>query len=93
MLTPADPTKLLRSFEVDRLLKLVTLEAKRLHGGHSTIFAFTTEYKVAFGSPDIYPGGTAYAQVQAMPQFPTLKEALVHVLLADKWSMPAAADN
>ena len=30
MLTKEEHAKLLRSFEVDRLLKLVTLEAKRL---------------------------------------------------------------
>jgi len=86
MLTPEDHTKLLRSFEVDRLLKLVTLEAKRLHGGHLTIFAFTTEWKVAFGTPQVYPlhEGTAYYQLRAMPGWPTLKEALIAALVAGK---------
>ena len=79
--------------DVATLLALLTTRARQHHDGHYTILVFTTGYKVAFGTPDIYPGGTAYAQVQAMPQFPTLKEALVHALLADKWSMPAAADN
>ena len=86
MLTPEEHTKLLRSFEVDRLLKLVTLEAKRLHHGHYAIFAFTTGYKVAFGTPQIYPfhGGDAYAQLQAMQGFPTLKEALIAALVTGK---------
>jgi hypothetical protein len=65
---------------------LVTLEAKRLHDGHYTIFAFTTEYKVAFGTPTLYPGadGAAYAQITEMQGFPTLKEALIAALVAGK---------
>ena len=86
MLSPEEHTKLLRSFEVDRLLKLVTLEAKRLHDGHYTIFSFTTGFKVAFGTPNIYPTctGEAYAQLHHMPGFPTLKEALIAALVAGK---------
>jgi hypothetical protein len=86
MLTPEEHAKLLRSFEVDRLLKLVTLEAKRLHNGHYTILAFTTGYKVAFGTPNIYPlnDGQAFYQVQHMPGFPTLKEALIAALVTGK---------
>jgi hypothetical protein len=86
MLTSEEHTKLLRSFEVDRLLKLVTLEAKRLHDGHYTIFAFTTGYKVAFGTPQISPfhDADAWYQLKAMPSFPTLKEALIAALVAGK---------
>lgn len=65
------------------LLALLTVWARQHHGGHYTIFAFTTGYKVALGTPNLYPGGTAYAQVSAMPPFPTLKRALVHALLSD----------
>jgi hypothetical protein len=92
-MTSAFVRTLAGGYDVQALLALVTTWARQYHDGHCTILAFTTGYKVTFGTPDISPGGTAYAQVQAMPQFPTLKEALVHVLLADKWSMPAAADN
>ena len=99
MLTPAEHTKLLRAFEVDRLIKLVTLEAKRLHDGHFTIFAFTTHYKVAFGTPDFDMDTLAHAQLQKMPGFTTLKEALIAALVAGKefddyfhhhpwWSLP-----
>ena len=86
MLTPEEHTKLLRSFEVDRLLKLVTVEAKRLHDGHFAVFSFTTGYKVAFGTPQLYPGngGTAYFQLHALPGFPTLKEALIAALVTGK---------
>jgi hypothetical protein len=86
MLTQEEHAQLLRGFEVDRLLKLVTIEAKRLHDGHFTILAFTTCYKVAFGTPNIYPlnEGMAYAQVTTMPSAPTLKEALIAALVAGK---------
>jgi hypothetical protein len=84
--TKEEHAHLLRGFEVDRLLKLVTLEAKRLHDGHFTIFGFTTNYKVAFGTPNLYPGagGSAYAQLGEMPGFPTLKEALIAALVVGK---------
>jgi hypothetical protein len=87
MLTPEEHTQLLRSFEVEHLLTLVSVEAKRFHGGHYTIFAFRTEYKVAFGTPGLYPdrsGGAAHAQVQEMPEYPTLKEALIAALVSGK---------
>ena len=51
MLTTEEHAALLRSFAVDRLLKLVTLEAKRRHDGHVTIVALTTHYQVVFGPP------------------------------------------
>jgi hypothetical protein len=51
VLTKEEHAALLRSFVVDQFLQLVTLEAKRLHDGHVTIFALTTHYQVAFGPP------------------------------------------
>jgi len=42
VLTKEEHAVLLRSFAVDRLLQLVTLEAKHLHDGHVTIVALTT---------------------------------------------------
>ena len=51
MLTTEEHAALLRSLPVDRLLQLVTLEAKRQHDGHVTIIALTTHYQVAFGPP------------------------------------------
>ena len=51
MLTKEEHVTLLRSLEVDRLLKLVILEAKRLHDGHFTIFAL-----------DALQGGVWYAR-------------------------------
>jgi hypothetical protein len=83
VLTKEEHATLLRSFDADRLLKLVTLEAKRLHDGHFAIFALTTHYQVVFGTPHLYPGsaGGAYAQRTAMPGYPTLKEALIAALV------------
>ena len=83
MLTKEEHATLLRSFEVDRLLKLVTLEAKRLHDGHFTVCAFTTEYKVAFGTPDL-ESGKGRPQLAEMPGAPTLKEALIAALVEGK---------
>src|SRR5262249_42415709 len=51
VLTKEEHAALLHSLAVDRLLQLVTLEAKRLHDGHVTIVALTTHYQVAFGPP------------------------------------------
>ena len=75
MLTPEEHTKLLRSFEVDRLLKLVTVEAKRLRDGHLAVFSFISSRatKSRFGDrPELYPGngGTGYFQPHALPGYP-----------------------
>ena len=83
MLTKEEHATLLRSFEVDRLLKLVTLEALRLQDGHFTIFALTTHYKVAFGTPDL-DSGKGRPQLAEMPGSPTLKEALIAALVQGK---------
>ena len=83
MLTKEEHATLLRSFEVDRLLKLVTLEAKRLHDGHLTIFALTTHYQVAFGPPAL-ASGKLRPQLAAVPSVPTLKEALIAALVEEK---------
>jgi hypothetical protein len=72
-----------RQFEIDRLLKLLHIEAKKNHDGHYTIFSFTSHFKVAFDTPFLLDG-TAWAQVAQMPGHPTLKEALVHALVDAK---------
>ena len=86
MLTKEEHAALLRSFAVDRLLQLVTLEAKRLHDGHVTIVALTTHYQVAFGPPTLSPGsaGGADAPRAKMPGAPTLKEALITAMVKGK---------
>jgi hypothetical protein len=69
VLTTEEHATLLRSLAVDRLLQLVTLEAKHRHDGHVTIIAFSTHYQVAFGPPTLSPGaaGGAYAPRAEMP--------------------------
>ena len=83
MLTTEEHTALLRSFAVDRLLQLVTREAKRRHDGHVTIVALTTHYQVAFGPPTLSPGsaGGTDASRTDRPGSPTLKEALITALV------------
>lgn len=72
--------RLLSSFEVDRLLKILAIEAKKHSGGHFTILSFTTHYKVAFGTPDLY-GGQGYEQVGAMRGREKLKDAVIDALV------------
>jgi hypothetical protein len=86
VLTKEEHTALLRSFAVDRLLQLVTLEAKRLHDGHVTIVALTTHYQVAFGPPNLSPGsaGGASAPRAERPGSLTLKEALITAMVEEK---------
>ena len=86
MLTTEEHAALLGSFAVDRLLQLVTLEAKRRHDGHVTIMALTTQYQVAFGPPTLSPGaaGGASAPRAERPGAPTLKEALMTALVEGK---------
>jgi hypothetical protein len=83
VLTKEEHAALLRRFAVDRLLQLVTLEAKRRHDGHVTIVALTTHYQVAFGSPTLSPGsaGGASAPRAESPGSPTLKEALIAAMV------------
>ena len=86
MLTKEEHAALLRSLAVDRLLQLVTLEAKRLHDGHVTIVALTTHYQVVFGPSTLSPGsaGGASAARAERPGSPTLKEALITALVEEK---------
>ena len=86
MLTKEEHAALLRRLAVDRLLQLVTLEAKRRHDGHVTIVALTTHYQVAFGPPTLSPGsaGGASAPRAERPGSPTLKEALMTALVEGK---------
>jgi hypothetical protein len=86
VLTKEEHAALLRSFAVDRLLQLVTLEAKRRHDGHVTIVALTTHYQVAFGPPTLSPGsaGGTSAPRAERPGAPTLKEALLTALVEGK---------
>ena len=83
MLTKEEHAALLRSFAVDRLLQLMTLEAKRRHDGHVTIVALTTHYQVVFGPPTLSPGsaGGTDAPRAERPGSPTLKEALMTALV------------
>src|SRR5215470_473324 len=86
VLTQEEHATLLHSFAVDRLLQLVTLEAKRLHNGHVTIVALTTQYQVAFGPPTLSPGsagGASAARAERLGS-PTLKEALITALVEEK---------
>ena len=70
-------------FDVAHLLTLVTVEATRWHDGHFAIFAFTSGFKVMFGTPDL-DSGQGRSEVAALPTCPTLREALLAALVAGK---------
>jgi hypothetical protein len=86
MLTHDEHVAYLRGLEVESLLTLLVLEAKKSHSGHYAILCFNSGWKVAFGIPEVLPwgGGAGYAQVAAMDHFPTLKEAVIAALVAGK---------
>jgi hypothetical protein len=87
MLTQEDHRRHLRRFEVDRLLKLLELEAQRSYDGHYTIFRFNSGFKVAFGTPDINTPGCrqqGYAQLCEMTHAPTLKDAIIEAMVTGK---------
>jgi len=82
-MTKEQHKKALRAFEVDRLLKLLRIEADKNHSGHYTIFSFSTHFKCTFGTPDL-DTGSGRAQVAYLPGFTTLKEAIIDALVKAK---------
>jgi len=81
MLSVDEHARLLGKFEIDRLFKLIAIEAKKEHDGHYTVFSFSTGYVVAFGIPDL-DTGYGRQQVKSLALKPTLKEALIAALSA-----------
>jgi hypothetical protein len=79
-LTPEAHRQALRAFEVDRLLKIVAIEAHKHHQGRFTILALPEGYKAAFGTPDLQ-GGVGPGQLAILTAFPTVKEALIDTLV------------
>ena len=74
---------ILGSFEVDRLLKLMALHARKKHDGHFSVFSFTTGYKAAFGTPDMDSGG-GRVQLLKIKSHSRIKDALVESLALEK---------
>lgn len=74
--------EILRSFEVDRLLKLMALHARKKHDGHFSIFKFSGGYKTAFGTPDM-DTGAGRIQLGKMPAMKSLKDSLVSALSSE----------
>jgi hypothetical protein len=88
MLTPDEHRRMLRVFEVDRLLKLLELDAQKSHDGYYAILRYHSGFKVAFGIVDLqHPGcvpSKGYMQVAEMQHFPTLKDAIIEALVSGK---------
>lgn len=69
--------KQLNGFQVDRLIKLLSIEALKKHDGH---LKFTTNYKVMLGTI----GCDTYGELGKLRGFKTLKEAIVDVLVTSE---------
>ena len=78
--------KIYKSFELDRLIKLMKIRAIEKYDGHFSIFSFTSGYKIAFGTPS-----DLYVQLWPMPSFEDLKEGVIFTLLFD-YEFPNEAD-
>ncbi len=70
--------KIYKSFELDRLLKLMQIHAIEKYNGHFSIFMFTSGFKIAFGTPS-----NLRLQLWPMPTFSNLKEAVIFTLVFD----------
>lgn len=73
---------ILKSFETDRLLKLMALHARKHCDGHFTVFSFTAGYKAAFGTPNL-DTGEGRSQLLRLQECPRIKDALVNALLTE----------
>ncbi len=62
-------------FPLERLMQELQDMADKLHDGHYSIFKFTTGYKVAFNTPDLF-SGLGMSQIQMLPNFKTLPQAI-----------------
>jgi len=72
--------KHLQRFEVDRLLKLLALEADKQFDGQYSIFHTSRGYLVIFGLP---PAGYDIA-LDTYPYYPSLKEAIIAELVLER---------
>jgi hypothetical protein len=66
----------LSGWSTEALLAQAELLARRDNDGHLTIFRFTTEWKVMFGTPEL-DTGEGRDQVINLEGYPSLREALI----------------
>jgi hypothetical protein len=67
----------------ETLLTLAERLAAERHDGHLTLLRFTTGWKACLGTPDLEGGGGG-DQVRRLRAFPTIKEALVALILGTR---------
>lgn len=67
-------------YNLETLVALAETLARRQADGHLTLMRFTTGWKVALGTPDI-EAQVARTELDKMPSHPTLREALVSLLM------------
>ena len=75
---------------IDDLVTIAEQVAQGKHDGHLTLMRFTSGWKVMFGTPELSCAsleeveagtfGGGYGEVQNLPTYPTLREALSAML-------------
>ena len=82
--TPKEDVRtLLSKFNVEQLIDLMEIKAKKYRNFHYSIFSFNTEYKVAFGIVDVY-SNLGHYQLASIKGSPTLKEAIINAIICEK---------
>jgi hypothetical protein len=67
-------------FTTGELLDIFERLAEQTHDGHLTIMRFSRCWKVMPGTPDL-DGGSGRKQVRDLPEFSTLRDALIYGIL------------
>jgi len=68
----------LLKLNAEELLDVIKDFAKEHHDGHFMILSFTTEYKIAFGTPSY---SDFYQDVMSLKGFKDIKSAMIHAIL------------
>ena len=66
--------------ELNTLFDILEEMAKKEADGHITIMKFTTGWKVAFSTPDLF-SGNGNEQISKLKNYDTLKEAIKDLLI------------
>jgi len=73
----------IQKLDLETSLAIAEQMATQKQGGHLTVFRFTTHWKCAFGTPCL-DGPEGRGEVLQLKAFPTLKEALLHLIVEEQ---------
>lgn len=69
------------NLDLETLIMVAERRASKVADGHLTIMRFTTGWKAMFHTPNLL-GPSGYDEVRQLQPFPTLKEAIMNLLLS-----------